>query len=198
MPTKAAKKAIGEKVVGSPKPLLVVPKNREAAAKFVRQVGDEQRELEAIAADAGSRIALLQEAATRKAQPHQEALDRLVDGLFKFFETNRAALTNGGSRKSADLGTGTIGEYTNPHRVDLTDNKGAVLANLKKLGLAGEFIRNVEEINREAMLESEENRALAATVKGVKVTQTIEFRVKPSEALKEVVADVARLKRRIG
>lgn len=197
MPTKTAKKVIGEKVVESPKPFLVVPKNREEAAKFVRQVGDKQRELEAIAADAGSRIALLQEAAAKKAQPHQEALDRFVDGLFQFFEANRAELTDSGKRKSTDLGTGTIGEHTNPHKVDLTEKKEAVLANLKQLGLTDKFIRKVEEVNREAMLESEENRKLAATVKGVKVTQTIEFLVKPAETLKEVVADVARLKRRI-
>lgn len=197
MPVKTAKRKVGERVVEPPKLVVLAPKNQEEAAEFVRKVGDEQRKLEAIAADAGSRIALIQETATKNAQPHQEGLDRLVDGLFKFFEMNRDELTNGGKRKSVDLGTGTIGEHTNPHKVELTDKKEAVLANLKKLGLTDQFIRTAEEVNREAMLESEESRALAVTVKGVKITQAIEFLVKPADTLTEVVADEARLKRRI-
>lgn len=196
MVVKTAKKQVGVKVVEPPKSVVVVPKNREEAAEFVRQVGDKQRKLEAVVADAEGRIAAIRQEVAEKALPHQEKLDRLVDGLFLFFGANRDELTDGGKRKSADLGTGTIGEHTNPHKVELTDVK-AVLANLKQLGLTDKFIRTVEEVNKEAMLESEENRKLAATVKGVKVSQAVEFLVRPAETLKEVVADEARLKRRI-
>lgn len=196
MATRSAKKAVDVKVV-KPKPVAAVPQDRNQATEFVRRVGDVQRQLKEIAAGAEERIAAIQQEAAQNAQPHQEELDRLVDGLFRFFEANRNELTGGGTRKSADLGTGIIGEHANPHRVELTEKKEAVLANLRKLNLGEQFIRTVEEINREAMLESEESRALAATVRGVKIAQTVEFRVKPNETLEEVVADEARLKRRI-
>lgn len=197
MPVRAAKRKVGEKVVRPSKPPVAVPKNREEAAAAVRMVGDQQRRLEAITAEAESQIAVIQEAVTKQAQPHQETLDQLVDGLFLFFEANRIELTDGGRRKSVDLGTGTIGEHTNPHKVELTEKKEVVLANLKQLGFADRFTRTLEEIDREEILKTEESRALAASVKGLKVVQTVEFLVKPAETLKEVVADEARLKRRI-
>ncbi len=196
MAIRTAKKVVGEKAV-KPKPVVVVPKNREEAAEFVRRVGDAQRELKRIAADAQGRIVAIQEKVGKEAQPHQERIDRFVDGLFLFFDTNRAELTESGKRKSVDLATGTIGEHTNPHKVDLTEKTEVVLENLRKLNLGEQFIRSIEEVNREAMLKSEESRTLAATVKGVKVVQVVEFRVKPSETLEEIVANEARLKRRV-
>lgn len=196
MTVKPAKKKVGEKVVEPLKPVVVVPLNREGAAELVRQVGNKQRELEAIAADAEGRIAVIQQEVAEKVRPHQEKLDLLVEGLFKFFDANRDQLTENGKRKSVDLVTGTIGEHTNPHKVDLSEKVETVVANLKALGLA-QFIRTKEEVAREAMLESNESRMLAATVKGVRVVQTVEFRVKPAETLKEIVADEARLKRRV-
>ena len=199
MAIKAAKKVVGEKVVKvvEPKSVVVIPRGRDEAAKLVRQVGDAQRELKRIAADAEGRIVAIQEEVAKEAQPHQEKVDRFVDGLFLFFEANRAELTDGGKRKSVDLTTGTIGEHTNPHKIVLTEKKEVVLENLRKLNLGEQFIRTVEEVNHEAALKSEESRTLAATVKGIKVVQTVEFLVKPTDTLEEVVADEARLKRRI-
>lgn len=194
MAIKIAKKVVGEKFV-KPKPVVVIPKNREEAAEFVRRVGDAQRKLKRLAADAQECIVAIQEKVGKEAQPHQKKIDRFVDGLYLFFDTNRAELTENGKRKSVDLVTGTIGEHTNPHRVDLGDKVEAVVANLRALGLT-QFIRTKEEVDREKMLESENSRTLAATVKGVKVAQTVDFLVKPSETLEEIVADEARLKRR--
>lgn len=194
--TKTAKKKVGERSIKPAKPVSV-PKSREEAAEFVHQVGERQRELEAIAADAESRIAVIQKEVTEKAEPHQDVLNLLVDGLYLYFTANHEELTQNGKRKSVDLGTGTIGEHINPHKVELTKKKEAVLANIKELGLKDLFIRTAEDINREVMLESEENKALAATVRGVRVLQEKEFRVKPHDTLKEVVADEARLKRRV-
>lgn len=195
MLVKTAKKKVGEKVV-KPKLVVVIPRGRDEAAEFVRRVGDAQRKLKMIAADAEGRIGVIQEEVARETQPYQEEIDRLVDGLFQFFEANRGELTEGGARKSADLVTGTIGEHTNPYKVELAEKKEVVLTNLRQLGLSDRFIRTVEEINREAMLESNENRTLAATVKGVRIVQVVEFCVKPAETLEEIVADEARLKRR--
>ncbi|OIO52766.1 hypothetical protein COY65_02885 [Candidatus Jorgensenbacteria bacterium CG_4_10_14_0_8_um_filter_39_13] len=195
MTVKSAKKVVGEKVV-EPKSVVVIPKSREEASGFVRQVGDAQRELKRIAADSQGRIAAIEEKAGKEAQPHKEKLQGLVDGLFLFFAANRNELTEGGKRKSVDLATGVIGEHTNPHKAVLTEKMEIVLTNLHALKLE-QFIRSTEEINREAMLESEESRTLAATVKGVKVVQVVEFRVKPTDTLEEIVADEAQLKRRI-
>lgn len=197
MATKIAKKRVGEKVVKPKKPVVVIPQSRAEAAEFVREVGDAQRALKGIVADAEERIATIREKVAKKAQPHQKKVDRLVDGLFQFFDANRDELTEGGKRKSVGLATGTIGEHTNPPKVDLTEKTEVVLANLRQLGLSDRFIRIVEEVNRGAMLESEESRTLAATVKGVRIVQVVEFRVKPTETLEEVVADEARLRRRI-
>lgn len=196
MGIKTAKKVVGEKVVKS-KPIVVIPQNRNEAAEFVRRVGDAQRELKRISADAQGRIAVIQEEVAKEAQPYQKNLEGLVDSLFLFFEANRNELTEGGKRKSVDFVTGIIGEHTNPHKVDLTEKTEVVLENLRKLNLGERFIRTVEEINREAMLKSEESRTLAATVKGIKVVQIVEFLVKPSDTLEEIIVEKARLKRRI-
>lgn len=192
MATKSAitKRKVGEKV------LVVIPRSRDEATEFVRQVGDVQRQLERIAADAEGRIAAIKQEVAEKAQPHQEKIDQLVQGLYEFFEANCDELTGSGKRKSVDLATGTIGKYTNPHKVDLTERVVVVLANLHALKLH-QFIRSKEEIDREEMLKTEESRKLAATVKGVKIAQTVEFRVKPNETLEEIIADEARLKRGI-
>lgn len=87
----------------------------------MRQVGNAQREFKRIAADAEEHIAIIQEKVAKEAQPHQEKIDRIVDGLFQFFETNRDELTESGKRKSTDLVTGTIGEHTNPPKITLTE-----------------------------------------------------------------------------
>ncbi len=192
----AARKPVGEKIV-QPKPAVEVPADREGAARLVRLLGDEQRKLKTIATDAQGRMAKIQEEVTQKAGPHQQRIDSLVDALFLFFDANRAELTENGARKSVDLGTGVIGEHTNPHKVELTDKADAVIGRLKALGLT-DFVRKKEEVDRETILQSEENREKAANVKGVKIVQVVEFRVKPAgDEIEEVIADEARLKKRV-
>lgn len=195
MATRSAKKAVDEKAT-KPKS-VVIPESLFVASELIRQVGDIQRKLKEIAADADRQIAELQQMFTGMAQPYESEIEQLVDSLYGFFKLNRDELTKNGKYKSVDLGTGTIGTRTNPHKVDFTKKKEEILENLHRLGLDEQFIRTVEEINREAMLESKDSRALAATVKGVKIRQTVEFFVKPTETLEEIAANEARLKRRV-
>lgn len=182
----------------SEEPEVVVPKDRTEAAEFIRQIGEKQRGIQAAASYAESRIALIKQQAQEKTAPLDQEIDELVAGLFAFFEEHKDELTEVGNRKTVDLGTGTIGEHTNPHKVEIR-NVEKVIEQIQSLGKKmADFLRiPPPEVNREAMTATEESRARAVEIKGVKITQTTEFRVKPSGELEGIVRDESRLKRRI-
>ena len=167
----------------------MIPGSREDASEFVRRIGDLKRRISISIADAETKIAEIQKAAADAINGPAEVIQDLLDGLFIFFETNSPELTEDGSRRSVDLGTGTIGERLSPWKVELKGTE-EVLAELHRLGIAN-FIRTKEEVNKEAMLASEANRNLAATVKGVSVVREDTFFVKPTE----LGEDVTRLRK---
>ena len=122
-------------------------------------------------------IVKLKEAPESAAAPRAEEIAALTEGLRTWCEANRAALTDGGKRKSADLGTGRIEWRRSPPKVMLRGVE-AVIAAIKKLGQP--FIRTIEEVDKEAMLG---DPAKARLVPGVSVGSEGEFfAVEPFEA----------------
>jgi len=155
-----------------------VPQSREEAAKFIHDIGAAQREIARIEADMNDEIALAKKTAEANALPFRSQIEELTDGLRTWAEANRAALTDNGKRKHAELGTGRIEWRFAPPRVTI---KGVeeVIARIRTLGL-GVFLRERVEIDKEAMLrEPEKARLIAGVAIG---TAGENFTVEPFEA----------------
>ena len=156
---------------------LPVPQTRDEAASHIRMIGDAARAVARIEADMNDRLAAIKEAHEQKAQPFRSLVESLTEGLRAWCDANRDALTDGGKRKFADLGTGKVEWRNLPPKVT---SRGAddVLAAIKTLGLP--FVRTKEEIDREAMLRAPEKARL---VPGVTIGSEGEtFAVEPFEA----------------
>ena len=184
---KMAKKKAGAKAEKERE--IPIPSNRTEAAEFVGKVRILKNRIAAVIAEAEAKIAAIQKMAADATDAPKEEVRDLVEGLFVFFETNSPELTEDGARRSVDLLTGVIGERLSPWKVEL---KGVeeVLEELHRMGLT-KFIRPKEEVNKDAMLSSETDRNLAATVKGVSVVREDTFFVKPTE----LGEDVTRLRK---
>ncbi|MGD0640267.1 MAG: host-nuclease inhibitor Gam family protein [Roseiarcus sp.] len=153
------------------------PQSREEAASYVRRIGEANRAVARIEADMNDAIAALKDAAETAATPLGEEMRALTEGLRAWCEANRAALTDGGKRKSADLGTGKIEWRFAPPKATIKGVEAAIEA-IKRLGLP--FLRVKEEIDKEAMLA---DPARARLVPGVSVGSAGEyFAVEPFEA----------------
>ena len=158
-----------------------VPQNKEEASSFIREIGENNRQVARIEADMNDQIAKLKERGELDAAPLNDRTRLLTEGLRTWCEANRTTLTDGLQRKWADLGAGKIEWRSAPPKVTI---KGVevVLAAIKTLGL-GQFVRTKEEIDKEAMLREPEKARL---VPGVAIGSEGEsFSVEPFEAALE-------------
>ncbi|MFV0642930.1 MAG: host-nuclease inhibitor Gam family protein [Sphingomonadaceae bacterium] len=159
-----------------------VPQNDDEATAQMRRIGDARREMERLTADLGDRIASLQEEYSAMASPQREQIAALSEGLKVYAEANRARLTDGGKRKFHDFATGRISWRKLPPKVSLR-KVDTVIAALKAAGLH-RFVRTKEEVNKDAMLASEESRATAAAIAGVTIgSGGEEFIAEPDETI---------------
>jgi phage host-nuclease inhibitor protein Gam len=165
--------------------MTVVPKSREEASQMVAQIGSHQRQRERIQATMNDEIATLRARYEEKAQEHGRAIADLVVGLQAWAEANRVDLTEGGKTKTVTLASGEVRWRTNPPKVSVRGGLQAVIDSIKALGLAPQFVRFKEELNKEAMLAEP---AVAQGIKGVRIEQSENFVVEPFELhLEEVV-----------
>jgi len=170
--------------------VIPVPQSLDEAAKFLAQIGDEQRATEKIRSGLNAKVDKLKANAMVEDEPHQKKISQLVEGLFAYAEANRDELTDGGKSKTVKVPTGTFGWRMTPLSVSLRNVK-SILEGLKSLRLE-RFIRIKEEINKEAMLKEPE---MAKTVKGVSISQHEEFVAKPAKLEIEIAAQVDKLKK---
>lgn len=160
-----------------------VPQSKEEAQRFVREIGEANRQIARIQADMNDRIAKLKERGELDAAPLADLVKAMTEGLRTWSEANRAMLTDGGKRKWADLGTGKIEWRLAPPKVTIRGVEAA-LAAIKTMGLP--FLRVKEEIDKEAMLREPEK---ARFVPGVTIGSEGEnFSVEPFEAAIEGAA----------
>jgi len=160
-----------------------VPQSREMAAQAIAQIGMLNRDLARIAADMNDELALVKERFEAAAEPLRLKSEALTQGVQTWAEANRDSLTQNGKVKTAALTTGEIAWRMRPPSVRVTGAE-AVLDALRRLGLK-RFIREKEEVNKEAILNEPE---AVAHVAGINISQGEDFVVVPFEAeLAEVV-----------
>ncbi len=171
-----------------------VPRNLDEVTRFVAEIGEAKRVIEEIQAALDQGVTTLKENASGKVTPHEERIQELLEGLYVFAEANRDTLTEGGKRKTVDVQTGCFGWRVARPSVWVGNNTKAVAA-LKNLGL-DELVRTIEEVNKEAILESPDK---VKDVKGIKVRRDEEFFfTKPLTLKLEVASSVENLKMAVG
>ncbi|MBI2278173.1 MAG: host-nuclease inhibitor Gam family protein [Dechloromonas sp.] len=156
---------------------VVVPQNREMAAQSIAMVGTLNRELARIQAAMNDEMASVKAAYEEQAEPLNLRIKALTEGVQTWAEANRDSLTQGGKVKTAALTTGEILWRLRPPSVRIT-GADAVLDALRRLGLK-RFIREKEEVNKEAILNEPE---AVAHVPGISISQGEDFVVVPFEA----------------
>jgi phage host-nuclease inhibitor protein Gam len=157
---------------------MPVPQSQIDAAESLRVIGELQRQIARAEADMNDVIAVAKEQAEGLCAPLQAQIVERTQGLKVWAEANRAALTDGGKTKTADLGTGKVSWRLRPASVRLSKLDQVVEA-IKKLGF-GQFLRTKVEVNKEAMLADPEKARL---INGVSIgSEGEDFIVEPFEA----------------
>lgn len=154
-----------------------IPQSQDEVSAAIKSVGDISREMTRLQTAMNDSIATI----TQDYQPTldglKDRLQNLQDGIQVWCEANRDKLTNGGKTKTANLITGNVLWRQRPPSVRIRGEEN-VLDMLRKLQL-GRFIRNKEEVNKEAILL--EPKAVAG-IAGISVVTGIEdFVIEPFE-----------------
>ena len=182
-----------------------VPQTHEQVVEAIAEIGRRQRERERIKADMNDKMAAIKERFEEEARPHGEAIQAILDGVQTYCEAHRDELTKAGKTKSANLSSGEVGWRMSNPKVVLTNVEKAIKA-LKEACLSL-FVRQKEEVNREAILSArtlaavkgadEKNaevlqaaQAMAALkgIKEIRIEQDENFFVKPFETDLEEIA----------
>jgi bacteriophage Mu gam like protein len=144
---------------------LEAPQSREETQSWIKTLGDTQREHARLTHDLNDKIAELTDAAKPALNALAERSAALQQGIQAWCEANRAELTAGGG-KTVNLITGEVSWRQRPPSIAVRGIE-SVLENLRTLGLA-RFIRQKEEVNKEAMLNEPD---IAATIAGITVVR---------------------------
>ena len=156
---------------------VAVPQSREDVINDIRKIGDITRVILRRETELNDKLAELTNAAAPGIEALKKELDRLQAGVQTWCEANRAELTKDGKTKTANLTTGEVRWRIRPPSVSIR-KVDDVIAMLKKFSLV-KFLRNKEEINKEAILAApEEVKGIA----GITIKSGIEdFEIIPFE-----------------
>jgi phage host-nuclease inhibitor protein Gam len=163
---------------------VAVPQSRDEAALYVKAIGDAQRERERLETAMNQEIADLKAQYEAAGKPHTETIARLKQGVQIWCEANRAALTDNGKTKTAQLATGEVRWRTTPPAVSLKSLK-SIIAFIKDRRSFALFLRTKEEVDKEALLKHPEKARL---IPGVTIGQREEFVIVPFETKLEEIA----------
>ncbi|MGV1939500.1 host-nuclease inhibitor Gam family protein [Agrobacterium sp. 22-211-1] len=154
-----------------------VPQDREAAVWAIGRIGTLRRDIAAKKALADEAIRMIGERLENDTADFAAELAEHERGVQAWCEANRMILTGNDKVKFHDFGTGTVRWRSLPASVSIRGAE-AVIEALKSLGLKA-FIREKEEINKEAMLNDPDK---ARTVAGVTIKSEGEvFAIEPLE-----------------
>lgn len=161
-----------------------VPQTREEVVNMIAEIGSHQRDRQRLKADMDDQITAIREKFDQLLTPHSEAITALTAGCHTWCEANKDALTNGGKVKTANLMTGEVRWRIRPTSCKAVRIKEA-LEELKLKGLAAQFIRTKEELNKEAILA---NPDAIKDCRWISLEQGEDFVIVPFETDLEEVA----------
>lgn len=154
-----------------------VCQSREQAVDDIRAIGDTQREIVRLETELNDKIAELTNAAAPKVAELKEKVAELQGGVHLWCEANRAALTENGKVKTANLITGEVRWRIRPPSVTAR-GVDDVIDCLQKMNLK-QFLREKVELNKEAILA---DPTKVAAVPGLTIKSGIEdFEIIPFE-----------------
>ena len=154
------------------KTLTAIPASIQEAATYLLSIGEKQREINKIKRETKKEVELLNSEANKKVDALKKDRDAFFVALFGYAAPRKAELTK--ETRSQATFAGTFGwRWTTP-MVEVAEGKNDqdVIKTLKRIGLT-DYIRVVEEVDREALLRDRPN------VPGVSYTQRDEFFAKP-------------------
>jgi phage host-nuclease inhibitor protein Gam len=154
----------------------IIAQSQADVEAAIAQIGEATRTLIRIEADMGDEVASIKERWEQKAEPIRTRVAALKDAVQGWCEANRAVLTRDGKVKFYNFTSGQVQWRMTPPAVVIR-GIDAVLELCRKSGFA-KFIRQKEELNREAMLAAQEE---AARIPGVTFSQREEFIIEPFE-----------------
>ena len=157
------------------KTLTAIPASIAEASRFLVAMGEKQREINRINADLKEKVVELEADAKKKLEPLTISRDSLFIALFAFASPRKDELTV--VTRSTKTSTGIFGwRWTTPFvRIEEGANEVQIIELLKSMGL-GEYVRVIEEIDREALLREK------PFVPGVSYLRRDEFFAKPKLA----------------
>lgn len=159
-----------------------VPQTKAQVNDAIARIGILQRERTRIEVAMNDQLAAIKEGFAIEAQPLQDEIEGLSQGIHTWCEAHRMELLKGDA-KTCGFPAGEVSWRVRPPRC-VVRGVEAVIDALKRLGLS-RFVRAREEINKEAVLnEPEAVRGVA----GITIEQGEDFIVKPFESELEEVA----------
>ena len=152
-----------------------MPASRDAVEQLVQKIGKLQGQIDRRQSDLNDRVNELKTAAAQDIAPVNEEITDLFKQVHAYAEANKADLLQGRSR-TCKLGAGDIGWRRNPPKCSIR-GADAVIESLERLGFS-EAVRTKKEIAKDVILN---DATKYQDVKGITVSQTEEFFVKPNE-----------------
>ncbi len=157
------------------------PTTREGAEAAMKSIGELQRDITRRETNMNDEINTIKARYQEEISPLNEEIKSQFSGLHAYAEANKADLLTGRT-KTVKMGAGEISWRINPSKVSIR-GADAVVEALERYKLT-EFIRTKKEPNKEAILNDPDR---VKDIKGINITQTEEFVVKPYETALERV-----------
>lgn len=154
---------------------VIIPADRNEAESIMQQIGKLQGQIKLAETALTDKINELTTAAAQEAAPTNEKINTLFKQLHAFAEANRSSLLVGKLR-TVKMGAGDMGWRKNPPKCSIRGTD-AVIESLQRLGFK-EAVRTKKEIAKDVILNDREKYQ---DVKGISVSQTEEFFVRPNE-----------------
>lgn len=152
-----------------------MPQDRDQVENIVKRIGELQGRVKRKETVLNDQINSLKTEAAQDVAPLNEEITELFKQCHAFAEANKSNLLTGRSR-TVKLGAGDMGWRRNPPKCSIRGTD-AVIESLERLKF-NEAVRTKKEIAKDVILNDPEKYQ---DVKGISVSQTEEFFVKPNE-----------------
>lgn len=159
-------------------PAAAMPQTVTDVERAIATIAKLRDELAENAAALDGHILTLRERAAVQAKPIEAEIERLSKGVQAYCETRRGELTDGGKTKTLKFVTGAVSWRKGRARIETDGDEAAVIARLKRAGLAA-FVRLREELDKTEILKRPH---LVAGIAGLRVVEPSEaFSIEPKK-----------------